>query len=47
MVRNKENAINNHIDELVVKHLEDNTDCNKYGDYVDMNEYEKYRRILK
>jgi hypothetical protein len=35
------------IDDIVVSHMLSQQDFAKYGDYIDLNRYETYRRALK
>jgi hypothetical protein len=44
MVRRKLNAADT-IDDIVVRHLLEKSDP-RYGDYIDLDEFEKYRIVL-
>ena len=39
--------IDDTIDEIVVSHLDSTNDSKKYGDYIDLDQYEKLRVVLK
>jgi hypothetical protein len=39
--------LNTHIDHLVVKHLTEKSFAENQDDYVDVQDYDKYRRVLK
>ena len=43
----KGSKVNDHIDDLVVSHILKSNKNTRYGDYVDLDQYESLRRVLK
>lgn len=46
-VANKKRNVEEHIDDVIISHIIEKSDLKKYGDYIDLDEYEKYRVILQ
>jgi len=44
---NKQKIVDDHIDEVIVRHILQNQDQKKYGEYIDLDEYERYRVVMK
>ncbi len=47
MPKSKKFNVTKHIDDVVVSYILKNSESTKYGEYVDLDEYERYRQVLQ